>query len=113
MAHAYYNKIDQSSLVVIDLVEADGLQSVPPKTLIITRINVPAIHRHKGHASRLLAQVLDDADASSTTLALEIQESGGLTFPQLESWYKRRGFKWGPHRLMWRKPKSNTSHNSV
>lgn len=59
---------------------------------IITRINVPKQHRKKGHGTRLLKQILADADNEGVKLALFCAPSGGLTFRQLVNWYKRHGF---------------------
>lgn len=59
---------------------------------IITRINVPLEHRHKGYAHELLQQILDDADKEHINLYLEISPSDGLTYQELEAWYMRHGF---------------------
>jgi len=65
-------------------------------SMIITRINVPIAHRGKGIGSRLLNEICKEADNTGTTLYLEIQESGGLTYEQLKTWYMKRGFKQKP-----------------
>jgi GNAT superfamily N-acetyltransferase len=83
---------DPIGLAIIDLVEyhPDG---VTQDGWIITRINVPPAHRGKGLARALLAECLRTADDTKTTLWLEIAESDGLSFAQLEAWYLRHGFK--------------------
>lgn len=87
---------DPIGLAVLDLVEY--LVEYHPDRVtqdgwIITRINVPPRHRGKGIARALLAECLRRADESKTTLWLEIAESDGLTFAQLEPWYIRHGFR--------------------
>lgn len=68
------------------------------KGLILTRINVPKASRGRGVARQLLATILADADRENVTLFLEISPSDGLSFSQLEAWYKRHGFiKFGWH----------------
>lgn len=98
MQTAYYKKIDSTSLAVLDLVDYYG------EGLIITRINVPKKHRGKGYASVLLKECIADADETKTTLFLEIQSSDGLSYEQLEAWYRRHGFK--GFTMFKRRPKS-------
>jgi predicted GNAT family N-acyltransferase len=71
---------------------------------MITRINVPMMHHGEGHGTKVLAQILKDADAEKVNLYLEISPSDGLDYYQLEAWYLRHGFRhWmGVYR---RKPK--------
>lgn len=59
----------------------------------ITRINVPEKFRGNGLGSKLLDEILADADAEGQALQLEILPSGPLDYDQLEAWYKRRGFR--------------------
>lgn len=63
-----------------------------PGTMTITRINVPAAHRGKGHGSALLKQITDAADAEGVILSLEINPSGPLDYNALYDWYVRHGF---------------------
>jgi GNAT superfamily N-acetyltransferase len=70
---------------------------------IITRINVPKEHRGKGVGSKLLRQIVSDADVSHTKLYLEVLASGGLTRPQLIAWYERYGFTEIGHTGVWRR----------
>jgi len=72
--------------------------------MIITRINVPEKWRGLGIGSRLLTQILSDADRDGITLGLEVQPTGGLNLEQLEAWYSRHGFKYGNLGLMFRNP---------
>jgi ribosomal protein S18 acetylase RimI-like enzyme len=83
----YYIKIDDTSLAVLDLTDYYN------KGLIITRINVPKAHRGKGFGRKLLEECLSDVDLDGITLWLEIAESDGLNYYQLEAWYERYGFK--------------------
>lgn len=93
-----YRKLSLTTLAVLDVTEYYD------RGYIITRINVPVAHRGKGHASALLRECCDEADREGTTLWLEIAESDGLNYNQLEAWYKRYGFRgFGIYR---RRPKS-------
>lgn len=86
MKDAYYDKETQAAIdLVYDTVDnEDGW--------IITRIRVPIKNRGNGYASKLLKQVLTEADKEGTTLRLWILPTGDLTYEQLEAWYKRYGF---------------------
>jgi len=71
----------------------------------ITRINVPAKHRGQGYGSKLLRQILEEADAEGVTLQLEISPSDGLNYGQLWDWYKRHGFMRHESGYMRRRPR--------
>lgn len=87
MKELFFKKLDDPlGLAVVDLVEYYG------QGYIVTRINVPPAHRGKGVARELMREVIEEADKTGTTLFLEIQPSGGLTYEQLRAWYKRLGF---------------------
>lgn len=79
--------VDYETRAIADLCDYYG------KGLIITRINVPKAARGKGIGTKLLLEILKEADESRTTLYLEIQSSDGLDRDQLEAWYERHGFK--------------------
>lgn len=97
MPTAYYEKLSEPmGLAVLVLVDYYG------DGLMITRINVPEPHRGKGIGHKLLTQCCADADMLGITLWLEIQSSDGLSYDQLEAWYKRHGFK--GHSIFKRKP---------
>lgn len=97
---------DFTTRTVIDLVPIDPLYNDPilydtvgdddwkraNGRFYITRVNTPESNRGKGAASNLLKQVLAEADAEGVHLYLDIVPSTGLTFDQLEAWYKRLGF---------------------
>ena len=72
--------------------------------LTITRINVPKAHRGQGHARKLLAEILTDADREGVVLLLEISPSDGLSWSQLEAWYTRHGFRRVPLGIYRREP---------
>ena len=101
MKSFYSLKLSNTGLAVIDLTDYYGLGK------IITRINVPPEFRSQGHGSSLLKSVVKVADSELTTLFLEIQQSDGLSYSELESWYGRHGFmQWkGLYR---RKPQQET-----
>lgn len=62
------------------------------KGMYIMRITVPPASRGKGVARRLLQTIIEDADKENVTLYLEIAQSDGLNYDQLEAWYERAGF---------------------
>lgn len=70
---------------------------------VITRINVLPQYRGQGLGTELLSQILADADAEGIRLVLEPSASGGLEQEDLEKWYLRHGFSWGPWHMV-RKP---------
>ena len=78
--------IDTATRSIADLIDFDL------GGLLLTRINVPVAHRGQGHARKLLARILADADREGVTLWLQISPSDGLDYRQLASWYMRRGF---------------------
>jgi len=83
-----YRKLSNpTGLAVLDLVDYYD------EGYIITRINVPMAHRGKGIGTELLNECITKADELGITLWLEIQSSDGLTYDELEAWYKRHGFK--------------------
>jgi len=71
----------------------------------INRVITPRLYRGKGHASRLMQQVLDDADSDGASLVLEINPYGPMTHKALEVWYLRLGFKKVGRNLYKRSPK--------
>ena len=77
---------DRESRAIADLVELD------PGYFLITRINVPKGYRSRGLASKLLKEILKDADIEGATLEIHPMPSGGLTRKELIAWYKRQGF---------------------
>ena len=79
--------VDKATRSIADLCDYYG------QGLLLTRINVPKASRGQGHARKLLARILADADAEGIALFLEISPSDGLSFAQLEAWYLRHGFK--------------------
>jgi ribosomal protein S18 acetylase RimI-like enzyme len=76
-----------------------------PGTWVITRINVPEPYRGQGLGSRLLDQILTDADTSGVALLLQPSPSGGLALGPLVQWYRRRGFVWVDYLFMRRDPR--------
>ena len=97
---------DPETRAIIDLVRERSLDG--SILYQITRINVPAIHRGQKHGSKLLDQVLADADAEQVHLVLTPLPSGGLSRTALLAWYKRRGFAWKRDflgRYLYRAPK--------
>jgi ribosomal protein S18 acetylase RimI-like enzyme len=93
--------VDTDHRAIADLVSPGELT----RHWTITRINVPEQFRGNGYGSALLDQIIADADAEREVLQLEISPSGGLSFRQLEDWYKRRGFFVTDHGYMKRVPR--------
>jgi GNAT superfamily N-acetyltransferase len=92
--------IDRDTRAIVDLTPNES-----GTAFTINRVNVPRHLRRKGHARRLLAKVLEDADREGIVLALWILPSGDMTFDQLHSWYEKLGFVDGTYKgMMWRKP---------
>lgn len=58
----------------------------------ITRINVPRDVRGRGLGTKILVEIITDADAEGVSLWLEVSPSDGLNYIQLVDWYKRHGF---------------------
>ena len=64
-------------------------------TWMLTGIEVHRLNRHNGVASRLLKEVLDDADHEGVRMVLGVSPDGSkdsLTYDELERWYARNGF---------------------
>lgn len=89
MKHAYTIKLSATRIAIADVCNIDG-----DPYYMVTRINVPQQFRGKGIGTRLLKQILDDADKEGVILVLWPQASDGLPTYILEEWYKRYGFKW-------------------
>lgn len=80
--------IDRESRSIADLILNEE-----EKTALITRINVPEIHRGKGSGSKLLKEICEDADREEFILKLYVSPSGGLSGKELVKWYQRHGFQ--------------------
>jgi len=86
MKPAYFLKVD-GRLVIADVEELIG------HGYAIRRINTPQELRGRGYASRVLRQIIADADREGVRLYLEPAATGGLSQTQLVAWYRRHGFK--------------------
>jgi GNAT superfamily N-acetyltransferase len=77
----------------------------------INRINVPEPFRGKGYGTRILQDIIRDADREGITLTLSVFSSGKqLDNDDLIAWYGRHGFKMLSYanRLMHRRPGGKT-----
>lgn len=73
--------------VVSDMTDPTG------NSWLLTRINVPEVHRGKGHGKALLLKLLELADAHKQTISLGVSSSNPkFTNGKLRAWYKRNGF---------------------
>lgn len=71
------------------------LWEVAPGEYLLTELQTAKRFRGQGHAARLLAEVLRDADSEGATLYLAVEPDGtpgSLDYDQLASFYARRGF---------------------
>ena len=87
MRSCYIERLSPTRIAIADVTDYYGVGKM------ITRINVPMQHRGEGHGTKVLAQILKDADEERVNLFLEISPSDGLDYNQLEAWYTRHGFK--------------------
>lgn len=95
MLISYILEVDQDVRPAIaDLMRLSETDVWGPNTCMISRINVPMPARGLGVGTKLLRQILDDADAERVTLVLGPSPSDGLDFDQLVAWYQRHGFSW-------------------
>lgn len=69
-----------------------------PDVWLVTGVTVQSRFRGQGWASKLLDEVLADADREGVTLLLNVDPDGtGLDEAQLRAFYSRRGFvPWAP-----------------
>lgn len=82
---------DLGSGAMIDLMQPRA----DDQMAMVTRIKVPPKMRGLGHARRLMAKLLQDADEEGVALVLAVEAyDGGLTNEQLIDWYQRMGFEW-------------------
>jgi GNAT superfamily N-acetyltransferase len=75
--------------------------------MLITRINVPRKSRGARLGSRILNEILRDADRFGVTLVLEPVPSDGLKIKALSDWYERNGFTWINKGMMLRTPRTD------
>jgi len=86
----YIIEINPMKIAIADLNAPTGFR----RHWTITRLNVPDEYRGFGHGTALLQKIVDDADDEQEIIQLMIYPSGPMDYDQLESWYKRYGFKW-------------------
>ncbi len=92
MKHCFTLKCCNHHIAIADL--STDFYSGTPSQLYLSRINVPGDHIGQGFGRTLMHQVLDAADDEAITLALELNPTYGLSFDQLEAWYRRLGFEY-------------------
>lgn len=71
------------------------LWEVKPGEYLLTELQTAQRSRGQGHAARLLATVLEDADREGVTLYLSVEPDyspGSLDYGALTAFYARRGF---------------------
>lgn len=60
----------------------------------VNRISVLPTHRGRGLGSKMLREIVADADLEGVELVLDILPSGALNGDELADWYRRYGFEW-------------------
>lgn len=88
-----YSYFDFGSRGIVDLAPNCLVEPEMTGGWMICRVNVPAPSRRQGIATRLIAEVLADADAEGEVLWLAVNAYGGMTKRQLIAWYKSLGFR--------------------
>lgn len=85
-----------------------------PKVWAITSVGVGIKFRRQGHASRLLQEVVNDADRETVVLILQVEpdphDGTNRTAEELKGWYRRVGFeRWRDEDSMIRFPAEGES----
>lgn len=77
------------------LVKLSWYEDVELRGWLLTRIFVPIDRRGQGVASRILAQLLAEADYEGATLLLEVPPNGKFEHAtsELQDWYKEHDFE--------------------
>lgn len=106
MKIAYHDLEHRASAYTMHIGELMGRD-----TYLLTGIEVGREHRGKGIASKLLKQVLADADEAGAQVALVVEPDGSidsLDYASLEAFYQRHGFREYEHgRGLIRPPKAD------
>ena len=95
---------DLESRSVADVVPDHDLFEPAKNVVILTRINVPQSYRQQGIGSRLLKEILFDADKEGIKIALHISSYGEMTYKNLADWYERNGFVQSSNGWFFREP---------
>lgn len=95
MRHAYRDGNGLHATANLMHVYSDDNPALTMNGWLITSIYVRPDQRGLGAGSRLLRDIIADADTENVNLYLTIaaDSSGGLTEDQLRDWYMRHGFK--------------------
>jgi predicted GNAT family N-acyltransferase len=100
--------IDPDTRTIADVVKLSVLapadKTVPENVYLITRINVPHLHRGKGHGTKILNRIIEDADREGVILYVTPLSSGRWSQRALKSWYSRHGFLDSTEEYMIRNP---------
>lgn len=97
---------DLETRVIADLIPPREEGSIRP--WLISRINVPHCHRGQGLGTKILSEILTDADAEGVWLELWPSPSGPLDYQSLVAWYTRHGFEELGNKVMLRKPQETS-----
>ena len=90
MKTCYSHHCSPTAIAVVDLCRCSH-----PQGYAITEVYVPANYRQQGIATRLMEEVIEDAELEEETLALRVAPYGDglMEVEQLEDWYARLGFR--------------------
>jgi GNAT superfamily N-acetyltransferase len=82
------------SCAVLDACPFGFTDATKPDGVLITRINVPRLHRGKGYGRTMLKAACDVADLTGTTLYIEAwsYDNCPMTQAEISDWYQRNGF---------------------
>lgn len=101
MNNTYYEKLGPTALAQVDLTEVTHpvdlclvLESPVSPVWVVNRVIVPRGRRGSGVGTRLMREVLADADREGVTLALEVQPYESARRDDLVRWYEGLGFAW-------------------
>lgn len=92
MKNCFIIQPDPQAPYKVGIADLTQLGEFLPGSHTITRINIPEVFRGQGFGTKLLQQILDEADKEQVILSLEILPSGPLDYEQLRDWYFRHGF---------------------
>jgi GNAT superfamily N-acetyltransferase len=85
----------QTSYIDLEHSVTAHLWEVKPGEWLLTELQTAQRFRGQGHAARMLATVIADADAEGATLYCAVEPDGtkdSLDYEVLEAFYLRRGF---------------------
>jgi len=110
-----YSHLEDNRLAVIDLIDYTDIVSHEfpdtQKVYVVSRVNTPPAIRGRSIARKLLRQMIDDADSTTTVLILDPRPYPGTEMARLVRLYLQFGFEMQKDGSMMRLPKAvNPAH---